>query len=109
MARSRTVPREVEAEAAAGDLEAAARLAYERHLARAVPEVAGIGSVARNTALGFVIGRAAGFLTLGIAEPGGTLAGVALAVVPGAVAAVRDVYQEPRTRGRVTATRSPGA
>ncbi len=104
MVRFRAVLRDVEAEAAAeaagGDLEAAAHHAYERHLARAVPGLAGIGSVTRNTAVGFVIGGAAGFLTMGITGPGGPLAGAALGVVPGAVAAVRDVYR--RSRGWVT-------
>ena len=90
MARFRAILLEVEAEtaadAAAGDIEAAAHHAYERHLANAVPRLAGIGSVARNTTVGFVIGGAAGFLTMGITGPGGPLAGAAIGVAPGTIA-----------------------
>ncbi|HCU91893.1 MAG TPA: hypothetical protein DHU96_03820 [Actinobacteria bacterium] len=52
----------------------AAHHAYERHLASASPSLAGIGSVTRNTITGFVIGGAAGFLTMGTTGPGGPLA-----------------------------------
>lgn len=86
MARFRAVMREVETaaadEAAGGDLEAAAHHAYERHLADAVPALARISWVAKNTTVGFVIGGIAGFLTMGITGPGGPLAGAALGVGP---------------------------
>jgi hypothetical protein len=59
----------------------------------------GIGSVARNTTIGFVIGGAAGFLTMGIAGPGSPLAEVALGVVPGPTTGVRDMYRQRRSRG----------
>jgi hypothetical protein len=105
MARFRAVMREVETaaadEAAGGGLEAAAHHAYERHLADAVPALAGISSVAKNATVGFVIGGIAGFLTMGIAGPGGPLAGAALGVVPGAVAGVRDVLRQRKARGWV--------
>jgi len=105
MARFRAVMREVETaaadEAAGGDLEAAAHHAYERHLADAVPALAGISSVAKNTTVGFVIGGIAGFLTMGVTGPGGPLAGAALGVVPGAAAGVRDVLRQRKARGWV--------
>jgi hypothetical protein len=105
MARFRAVMREVETaaadEAAGGDLEAAAHHAYERHLADAVPALARISWVAKNTTVGFVIGGIAGFLTMGITGPGGPLAGAALGVVPGAAAGVRDVLRQRKARGWV--------
>jgi hypothetical protein len=106
IARFRAVLREVEAEAAeeaaGGDLEAAAHHAYERHLARAMPALTGLGSVARTTAVGFVIGGLTGFLTMGITGPGGPLAGAALGVIPGTAAGIRDVYRQHRSRGWMT-------
>jgi hypothetical protein len=74
------------------------RNAYERHLARAVPGP-WASARSRNTTIGFVIGGAAGFLTMGIAGPGSPLAEVALGVVPGPTTGVRDMYRQRRSRG----------
>jgi hypothetical protein len=106
MTRFRAVLREIEdeaaAEAAGGDLEGAARHAYERHLASAVPGLSNIGSVARDTTIGFIIGGTAGLLTMGIAGPGGPLAGAAIGVAPGTIAGIRNISRQRRSRGWMT-------
>jgi hypothetical protein len=101
MARFRAVLHETEDEAAAEAVggEAAAHHAYVRHLASAVPGLANIGSVVRNTTIGFVIGGAAGLLTMGITGPGGPLAGAAIGVAPGTIAGIREISRQRRSKG----------
>ena len=94
VARFRAILKEIEEEAAAdavgGDIEAAAHHAYERHLARAIPSLDGIGAVARKTTVGLLIGGATGLLTMGITGPGGPVVGAVIGVAPGTIAGLRE-------------------
>jgi hypothetical protein len=105
MERFRAELREIEDEAAAeavgGDIEAAARHAYERHLAKAVPALTGIGAVTLDTVINLVIGGVAGFATIGIKGPAGPIAGAGIGVVPSVVTDIRDMVRQRRSRGWV--------
>lgn len=118
MVRFRAVLREVEteamAEAANGDIEAAAHHAYERHLAAAVPKLEGIIGPTRRAVAGLLIGGGTGFATSGIAAPGGILAGAALGTAVPAIIDIRKMIRQRRSRGwvsvhqRISAQRGPG-
>jgi hypothetical protein len=58
--------------------------------------------LARDTTIGFIVGGGAGLLTMGIAGPGGPLAGAAIGVAPGAIAGVRNISRQRRSRGWMT-------
>lgn len=103
MTRFRAVLREIEdqaaAEAAGGDIEAAARHAYEQHLASAVPALANIGTITRDTIIGFTIGAATGLLTIGITGPGGPIAGAAIGTLPGTILGIRNMTRQRKSAG----------
>ena len=103
MTRFRAVIREIEdqaaAEAAGGDIEAAARHVYEQHLASALPALANIGTITGNTIIGFAIGTATGLLTIGITGPGGPIAGAAIGVLPGTILGIRNMTRQRKSAG----------
>ena len=106
IARFRAVLRGVEeeatAEAAGGDIEAAASHAYRRHLAAAVGRLDGIGSGALRSAVALiVIGGAAGSATFGITGPLNLVAGTALGSAAGVIVDVRKILRQRRSRGWV--------
>ncbi len=105
MTRFRAVLREVEneaiAEAAGGDIEAAAHHVYERHLAAAVGTLDGIGGAALKTGGGIVVSGGIGFATSPITGPLGIVVGALVGAVPGTFLEVRDMIQQRRTRGWV--------
>ena len=106
MARFREVLREVEqqatAEAADGDIEAAANRIYRRRLVEASEAIDTVGTIGHKTLTGFVIGGLVGFVVSGIVGPLGIVAGAALGVVPGTVLDVRNMIRQRRTRGWVS-------
>jgi hypothetical protein len=100
------VLREIEdgaaAEAGGGDLEAAARHAYERHSAAAVPELTGFAKAADTIVAGYVISSGSGLVTFGLKGLVGDLVSAAVGTVPGALVGVREVFRQRRSRGWVT-------
>jgi len=106
IARFRAVLQEVEeeatAEAAGGDIEAAANHVFARHLAAATGRLEGIGAVAHRTLRGFVIGGITGFACSGIVGPLGTVAGAAAGAAPTTIVDVRNMIRQSRSRGWVT-------
>lgn len=102
MARFRELLREVEqqaaAEAAGGDIEAAANRVYRRRLVEASEAIDTMGTIGHKTLTGFVIGGIVGFLTSGIIGPLGIVAGAAIGVVPGTVLDVRNMIRQRRAR-----------
>jgi hypothetical protein len=105
MARFRAVLREVEeeatAEAAKGDVEAAAIHAYMRHLADASSRLEGVSSSVRRTAIGIVVSGAIGAATLPIPAPWGIVVGTAAGVIPTTITDVRNVIRQRQSRGWV--------
>lgn len=98
----RGVEEEATAEAAGGDIEAAASHAYRRHLAAAVGRLDGIGSGALRSAVALiVIGGAAGSATFGITGPLNLVAGTALGSAAGVIVDVRKILRQRRSRGSV--------
>ena len=87
MVRFREILREVEleatAEAADGDIEAAANRIYRRRLAEASEAIDTVGTIGHKTLTGFVIGGYVGFLTSGILGPLGIVVGALAGMVPG--------------------------
>lgn len=106
MTRFRAILREAGQEAAAdasgGDVEAAVRRAYRRHLIGALDAVAGTGAAAHTVLQGFVIGGVPGFAVTGLTSPVGIAAGAALGIAPGAILNVRDMTQRRQSRGWIT-------
>jgi hypothetical protein len=106
MVRFREILREVEqettAEAADGDIEAAANRIYRRRLADASEAIDTVGTIGHKTLTGFVIGGYVGFLTSGIIGPLGVVAGASAGVVPGTVMDVRNMMRQRRSRGWVS-------
>jgi len=106
MARFREVLREVEqqatAEAADGDIEAAANRVYRQRLVEASEGIDTLGTISHKTLTGFVIGGVVGFVTSGIIGPLGIVAGAAIGVVPGTVLDVRNMIRQRRARGWVS-------
>lgn len=106
MVRLRRVLREVEdeaaAESAAGDIEAAAHHAYERHLAAASGTVDSLGTVVGKTSASIVISAGTGAATL----PLPSLEGFAIGTVVGAgitvIGAAHDWFKARRSRGWVS-------
>jgi hypothetical protein len=103
MARFRAELRQVEeeatAEAADGDIEAAAEHAYRRHLAGYPETLPSVGAITHRTLTGFVIGGIAGFSVYGITGPLGPVAGAALGTATTTVIDVGDVIRGRRSRG----------
>jgi hypothetical protein len=103
MVRFREILREVEqqaaAEAADGDIEAAANRIYRRRLAEGSEAIDTVGIIGHKTLTGFVIGGYVGFLTSGIIGPLGVVAGAAVGVIPGTVLDVRNIIRQRRSRG----------
>jgi hypothetical protein len=101
--RFRAVLREVEvetaAEAASGDIEAAANHAYQRHLADASGELDGIGTVVRKTFAGIVIGGGIGVATSPITGPLGILVSTGAGAGVSVITNIRDMSRQRRTRG----------
>jgi hypothetical protein len=106
IARFRAVLREVEeetaAEAATGDVQAAAHHAYERHLAAASGRLDGIGAVVRKAAAGVVIGGAIGVGTAPIAGPLGIVASTGTGVALATITDVRTMIRQRQSRGWVS-------
>lgn len=106
IARFRSVLHEVEretaAKAAAGDVEAAANHAYQRHLADASGRLDGIGAAVRKTLAGIVIGGGLGTATMPIAGPLGVVVSTGAGGVVSAVTNVRDMSRQRRARGWVS-------
>jgi hypothetical protein len=86
-------------EAATGDLEAAAKHAYERHLTGYPETLPNPGGIAHRTLTGFVIGSIAGFTVSGIIGPLGIPAGAALAAATTTVTDITDLIRQRRARG----------
>ena len=86
MARFRAVLREVEeeatAEAAGGDVKAAALHAYLRHLADASGRLEGVGNSVRRTAVGIVVSGAVETATLPIPVPWSIVVGSTAGAIP---------------------------
>lgn len=105
MARFRAVLREVEeeatAEAAGGDVKAAALHAYMRHLAGASGRLDGIGSSVRRTGIEIVVSGAIGAATLPIQGPWGIVVGTVVGAIPTTITDVRNVIRQRRSRGWV--------
>ena len=106
MARFREVLREVEqqatAEAADGDIEAAANRVYRQRLVEASEGIDTLGTISHKTLTGFVIGGVVGFVTSGIIGPLGIVAGAAIGAIPGTVLDVRNMIRQRRARGWVS-------
>jgi hypothetical protein len=106
MARFRAMLKEIEQEAAAeagdGDLEAAARHAYERHSAAAVPDLTGYVRAGGTAVVGYIISAGSGLMTFGLQGLCADLATAAVGSVPGAIMAVREVRRQRKSRGWVT-------
>jgi hypothetical protein len=104
MVRFRAVLKEVEdealAEAAGGDIEAAAHHAYERHLERTIP-AEGISVPVRQTAGGLLISATAGVATSPIAGIGGIIASALLGTAIGGVLDARSYIRQRRSKGWV--------
>jgi hypothetical protein len=105
MASFRAVLREVEAEAlaeaAGGDIEAAAHHAYERHLERAA-HVEGIKVPIEHTAGGLLISAATGAATLPLAGLGGLIVSTLGGTVIGGILDARSYIRQRRSKGWVT-------
>jgi hypothetical protein len=103
IARFRATLREVEeetaAEAAAGDFEAAAHHAYERHLAAASGRLDGVGAIAKRTGLGLIIGGTTGAGAIPIAGPLGVVVSAVAGAGIGTILDVRNVIRQRRSRG----------
>ena len=101
MPRFRALLRQVEheaiEEAASGDIEAAARHAYERHLAD--EKIEGLSSVTKGAVGGLIIGGAAGLGMAGIAPPWGLVASTLIPTGVGTAIDVRRVIRRRRARG----------
>jgi hypothetical protein len=108
MVRLRGILREVEeeavAESAAGDIEAAARHAYHRHLAAASGAVDTLGAVARKTGASIIIAGAIGASTLPIPPLLGFTISTAVGGVVSAIGNVRGRTQQQRSKGWVSLT-----
>ncbi len=79
-----------------GDVEALVHQLYAGQLSKAVEKVGNLGSIARSTSVGFVVGFGAGLATIGVTGPVGPLVGPAIS---SAIGAVWD-YGKQRTRRR---------
>jgi hypothetical protein len=105
MARFRAILSEVEeeatAEAAEGDVKAAAVHAYMRHLANASGKLEGVGSSVRRTGIGIVVSGAIGAATLPIPAPWGIVVGTGAGAIPTTITDVRNVIRQRRSRGWV--------
>jgi hypothetical protein len=77
----------------AGDLEAAARHAYERQNAAAVPPLTGLVQAVGTILAGYVISSGSGLVTFGVKGLGGDLIGAAVGSVPGTVMGIRQVIR----------------
>jgi hypothetical protein len=106
MIRLRRILREVEeeaiAETAAGDIEAAAHHAYERHLAAASGTVDGLGTVIRKTGASVIIGGGTGAATLPLPPLQGFVVGTVAGGVVSAIGNVRGRAQQRRSKGWVS-------
>ena len=106
MIRLRRVLREVEeeaaAESAAGDVEAAAHHAYERHLAAASGSVDGLGTVVRKTGASIIFGGGTGAAMLPLPPLLGFAVGTAIGGVGSAVSSLHDRAQQKRVKGWVS-------
>lgn len=106
MIRLRRVLRGVEEEAAvesaAGDIEAAAHHAYERHLAAASGRVDSLGTVARTTGASLIFGGATGAAMLPLPPMLGFAIGTALGGIGSAVSGLRGRAQQQRIKGWVS-------
>jgi hypothetical protein len=106
IARFRAVLREVEAEVAvevaAGNVEAAAHRAYERHLADASGKLDGIGTVVRRAFAGIVIGGGTGAALSPVTGPLGIVATTGAGVGISTITDVRDLIRQRRTKGWVS-------
>jgi hypothetical protein len=103
MTRFRAVLREVEematAEAAGGDIEAAAQHAYRRQLSGYPEALETVGAIAHRTLTGFVIGGITGFAVSGIIGPLGLIAGAALGAATSTIIDVSNLIGRRRSRG----------
>jgi hypothetical protein len=106
MARFRGVLQEVEqeadAEAADGDLEAAAHHAYERHLAAASGSLESVGDAIKHISAGIVISGGAGAAALPFVGPLGVVVSTAVGTVPMVIIEVRQMLRQRRARGWLT-------
>jgi len=106
MVRFRGVLQEIEqkasVEVSGGDLEAAVRHAYERHSAKAVPQLTGYTQAAAVIVLGYVISNGSDLATFGLKGLAANLATAAVGSVPGAAMSIREVSRQRRSRGWVT-------
>lgn len=106
MARFRGVLREIEEEAAVevngGDLEAAVRHAYERHSAKAIPQLTGYTWAAAATVVGYVISCGSDLATFGLKGLAANLVSAAVGSAPGAAMGIRAVSRQRKSRGWVT-------
>ena len=100
-AELRKVEQEATAEAADGDIEAAAQHAYRRRLAGYPESLPSVGAIAHRTLTGFVIGGISGFAVSGITGPLGIVAGAGLGAAPTTVIDIREVIRGRRSRGWV--------
>jgi hypothetical protein len=104
--RFRAVLREVEheatAETAAGDIEAAAHHAYEKHLAEASGRLDGVGAVARRAVTGIVIGGVIGAATSPVTGPLGIVVSTAAGGAVSTIQDVRNMMRQRRSRGWVS-------
>jgi hypothetical protein len=103
LARFRAELREVEeeaiAEAASGDIRAAAEHAYRRHLVGISETLPSAGGIAHRSLTGFVIGGIAGFYVYGIVGPLNVVAAAGLGATAGTVIDIREVIRGRRSRG----------
>lgn len=97
----REVEAEAMAEAAEGDIEAAARNAYMRHLADASDKLENVASAVGRTAMAIVIGGFAGTATMPIPAQWAIVAGSTVGAIPTAIASVRNLVRQPKTKGWV--------
>jgi hypothetical protein len=95
------VEEEATAEAAEGDVKAAAVHAYMRHLADASGRLEGVGSSVRRTGIGIIVSGAVGAATLPIPAPWGIVVGTAAGAIPTTITDVRNVIRQRRSRGWV--------
>ena len=106
MMRLRGILREVEdeamAESAAGDIEAAAHHAYERHLAAASEAVDSLGAVVGKTSASIIIGAGTGAATLPLPSIEGFIVGTAVGTGITIVGAARNWIKARRSRGWVS-------
>ena len=106
MARFRAVLQEIEEEAAAeiggGDLEAAVRHAYERHVAKAILELTGYAKAAGSIVTGYVISSGSGLVTFSLKGLAAEIGGPAVGSAPGAAMGIHEIFRQRRSRGWVT-------